>query len=132
MGNEFNGLLFLACIINYQTFNVLIAFDSTKYYIDYISNLKQTLFKLEHLCEKENLLKTEPEIQNDFDKIWSAILDGKTRPDHSAADGQRVGLEESFIVGGELLRFPRDPDGSLAQIANCRCEEFFVKKDNVL
>lgn len=60
-------------------------------------------------------------------KQWVATLDNRTRPDHAEADGQIVGLNEPFIVGGEELDFPGDPSGSAAQTANCRCT--FVELD---
>lgn len=56
-------------------------------------------------------------------KTWIAILDGKTRPAHAAADGQTVPYNQPYIVGGERLRFPRDVSlgASLGNVANCRC-----------
>lgn len=54
-------------------------------------------------------------------KIWTAILDSKTRPEHAAADYQKVGINDSFVVGGESLKYPRDPSGSAGNVINCRC-----------
>lgn len=54
-------------------------------------------------------------------KTWIAILDSKTRSSHAAADSQQVGINDSFNVGGEFLKYPRDPNGSGANIINCRC-----------
>lgn len=54
-------------------------------------------------------------------KEWIAILDSKTRSNHAQADGQIVPVNESFSVGGESLRYPRDPNGSAGNIINCRC-----------
>jgi len=54
-------------------------------------------------------------------KSWQAILDLKTRSSHVAADNQEVGVNDSFSVGGEQLKFPRDPNGSAKNIINCRC-----------
>ena len=54
-------------------------------------------------------------------KQWSAAGDSHVRPEHAEADGQVVGIDEAFIVGGESLMFPGDPDGSDAMIDNCRC-----------
>ena len=56
-----------------------------------------------------------------IEKEWVAILDSKTRSQHANADGQRVTLDSNFIVGGESLKFPRDPNGSVGNIINCRC-----------
>ena len=54
-------------------------------------------------------------------KTWLATADARTREDHEDADGQQVGLDEPFIVGGEELAYPGDPDGSDEQTINCRC-----------
>jgi hypothetical protein len=40
-------------------------------------------------------------------------------------DGQKVGINEMFIVGGENLEFPGDPFGSPGNVINCRCTLFF-------
>jgi len=54
-------------------------------------------------------------------KTWVTQGDSRVRDDHIQADGQVVGLNDSFIVGGESLMYPGDPSGSPAQTANCRC-----------
>lgn len=59
-----------------------------------------------------------------FHYEWNAILDTRVRESHREASGQTKPLGESFTVGGEQLRFPGDPLGSQAQIANCRCRLF--------
>lgn len=51
-------------------------------------------------------------------KEWIATGDGKTRDSHSAADGDVVGLEESFENG---LKYPGDPAGPASETINCRC-----------
>lgn len=53
-------------------------------------------------------------------KEWIAELDDRTRDAHAEADGQTVGINEMFDVGGELLEAPgmgSDPGNSI----NCRC-----------
>ena len=57
-----------------------------------------------------------------LDKVWNATEDHRTRPDHAAANGQRVAMDATFTVGGVALRYPRDPDGPAAQVINCRCQ----------
>lgn len=53
-------------------------------------------------------------------KEWVGILDSRIRPDHFAADGQRVPVNDSFFVGGENMKAPRL--GSIpANNINCRC-----------
>lgn len=54
-------------------------------------------------------------------KTWAAIDDARTRPAHVAADGQTIDPGENFLVGGEFLAHPGDPNGSPRNIINCRC-----------
>ncbi|AIK68787.1 MuF-like minor capsid protein [Mycobacterium phage Brownie5] len=65
-------------------------------------------------------------------KCWIATIDGKTRPTHWAADGQRAPLAGSFIVGGEALAFPADPAGSAREVRNCRCRMGVLAEDEEL
>jgi hypothetical protein len=63
---------------------------------------------------------------NTIRKYWIPTLDNKTRDDHVEAgivynEGNAIGLDDQFIVGGEALGFPGDPNGSPAMICNCRC-----------
>jgi HK97 family phage portal protein len=55
------------------------------------------------------------------DKEWIATHDGRTRNGHYAADGQIRGQGIPFLVMGENLMYPGDPQGSLRNIVNCRC-----------
>lgn len=54
-------------------------------------------------------------------KTWIAILDTRTRLSHAEADSQQVAIDEDYSVNGEGLLYPRDPEGSLGNIINCRC-----------
>ena len=55
-------------------------------------------------------------------KVWISAADERVRPDHVAANGQTVGYDEPFIVGGEQLWFPGDREnGSPGQTIQCRC-----------
>jgi hypothetical protein len=60
-------------------------------------------------------------------KEWISTNDKRVRTyengkyDHLAANGQVVGIDESFTVSGEKLRHPGDPNGSLGNTINCRC-----------
>lgn len=60
-------------------------------------------------------------------KEWVAAADERTRVDHSIANGQIVGQNEKFVVGGEELEFPGDPAGSAGNVINCRCVLNFVE-----
>lgn len=67
-----------------------------------------------------------------LEKTWICTLDGKTRPSHWAADGQRVPVNGAFTVGGEQLEFPGDPKASAAETKNCRCRVGVLAKNEAL
>lgn len=54
---------------------------------------------------------------------WLATRDARTRHAHGMADGQRVAVDEPFIVGGEELMFPGDTSHGASgwNVYNCRC-----------
>ena len=59
----------------------------------------------------------------EMEREWVSAMDARTRPEHADADGQVVGVDEPFIVGGEKLMFPGDRSGSGWNIYNCRCTQ---------
>lgn len=64
----------------------------------------------------------------DLQKEWLATRDDRIRDTHLAADGQRVGMDEPFRVGGYDLMWPGD--GSLgapaSEVVNCRCAVVYI------
>lgn len=52
-------------------------------------------------------------------KTWLATEDERTRETHAQADGQTVGLEQPFDIGGEQGMYPGDPDLSDEEAFNC-------------
>ena len=62
-------------------------------------------------------------------KEWVAVQDARTRVTHSIASGQRVGLQEQFIVGGYRLKYPGDPAGGPEETINCRCVSIYTTPD---
>jgi len=54
-------------------------------------------------------------------KVWHSNKDERVRPAHLEADGQEVLWNEPFIVNGEELMYPMDPNGSPENTINCRC-----------
>lgn len=56
-------------------------------------------------------------------KVWHTIMDGRERPAHGAADGQMVDIFDPFVVGDELMMYPKDMSlgASLSNTVNCRC-----------
>lgn len=61
----------------------------------------------------------------DVNKRWLATPDDRTRPTHREANGQTVPMDQPFNVGGDLLDYPGDPDGSDGEVCNCRCTVLF-------
>lgn len=53
-------------------------------------------------------------------KMWVAAM-VNTRPAHVIAHGQVVPYDQPYIVGGESLMYPLDPNGSAGNVINCRC-----------
>ena len=55
-------------------------------------------------------------------RTWLATGDDRTRDSHSAANGQRRGLQEPFqMASGALLNYPGDPSAPAAETVQCRC-----------
>ena len=54
-------------------------------------------------------------------KKWVATNDARTRSAHSAANGQVVDMDESFIVGGAEMEYAGDSKGGARNVINCRC-----------
>ncbi len=57
----------------------------------------------------------------DVVKRWLSSVDERTRATHITANGQKVKINEKFIVGSSLLDHPGDPSGSAKECINCRC-----------
>lgn len=51
-------------------------------------------------------------------KQWDSTLDARTRDSHARVDGEIRELDKKFSNG---LMFPSDPNGSAAEVVNCRC-----------
>jgi len=55
-------------------------------------------------------------------KRWVTARDEAVRDAHASdGEGQVVAINEPFIVGGEELMFPGDPQASAENTVNCRC-----------
>lgn len=58
----------------------------------------------------------------DLKKQWHHLSIARVpRPGHVAADGQVVAVSDAFLVEGEELMYPRDPNGSPENTINCHC-----------
>jgi hypothetical protein len=65
--------------------------------------------------------------EDPLEVMWLATDDTRTRDTHEAAEGQRVPVGSSFIVGGAELRFPGDPLGPPQEVIQCRCVPLLVE-----
>jgi len=83
---------------------------------------------------QNNLTKEASKTIPDLKKLWISTEDNRTRGnpgglyadskcDHWGLHGQVVDHDKSFREPrtGEMLEFPRDPNGSAANVINCRC-----------
>mgnify|MGYP005993852265 CR=1 FL=1 len=68
--------------------------------------------------------------ENDLSKRWLAVMDGKERIWHRAANGQTVRINEKFIVGGEAMSRPGE--GSARNVINCRCRIIPIPDENAI
>lgn len=75
------------------------------------------------ISQSANYLTLRELATNDprYQKEWASVIDGRTRPSHRRADGQRRKVDEPYIVGGERMQYPLDPRASAANTVNCRC-----------
>lgn len=64
-------------------------------------------------------------------KEWVAASDERTREAHRLADGTVVDMDQPFLVDGERLMFPGDPNGSAGNIINCRCGVSHIVDDGI-
>lgn len=64
-------------------------------------------------------------------KGWLSQRDRRVRDEHVIADGNQIGLNQLFNVGGSLLAFPGDwtHGASLDMIINCRCVIIFFTEN---
>jgi uncharacterized protein with gpF-like domain len=67
-----------------------------------------------------------------LNREWIASGDERTRETHSEADGQIVGMDEPFTVGGASLMYPGDPAGPAEEVINCRCSVGFIVDESRL
>lgn len=61
-------------------------------------------------------------------KVWNSMHDDKVRDAHARADGQEAQLDRPFVVDGEELMYPGDPNGSASNTINCRCWITYEKR----
>lgn len=74
-----------------------------------------------HSISQHEALQAAGHVVPHLRKRW--LKSGKIHPrlSHVAANGQIRRYDEPYLVDGEKLRFPRDPDGSAGNTINCGC-----------
>lgn len=68
-----------------------------------------------------------------LDKEWVAVSDGRTRPEHAAANGQTVDAKGKFElshpkIGTVFMETAGDPAGTAYHVINCRCVVIYKEK----
>ena len=61
-------------------------------------------------------------------KVWLSAFSADPHNGHNEADGQKVDIQEPFIVNGENLMYPGDPSGSAGNTINCLCDVYYEVK----
>ncbi len=101
------------------------------YLLQIIPNRSQTIAASE-VAAANNYGSHEAAKASDLslNKVWLATDDSHTRPDHREADGQTVGVDEPFKVGGSQLMYPGDISlgASADEIIRCRCTQYYERK----
>jgi HK97 family phage portal protein len=59
-------------------------------------------------------------------QAWNCQNLATSRDDHIEADGQEVGIDEDFTIGGEAMAWPGDQRASAGNVCNCRCSTYPV------
>ena len=62
----------------------------------------------------------------ELSKEWIASEDERTRDSHAEINGQIVGMQDYFDVGGYSAQFPGDPSLPPEECINCRCVSAYV------
>ena len=83
-------------------------------------------------ASNEGAMEGVAEFDIQLKKVWIATNDGRERDSHGVMDGVSVEMNEPFIVDGEQMEYPGDPDASPENTINCRCAVAFEPKESVL
>lgn len=73
------------------------------------------------MASYERLLDAQKRVPG-LKKQWRRSGKIHSRIEHDLIDGQVRPVNEPFQVGGETLRYPRDPEGSAKNTINCGCK----------
>lgn len=88
----------------------------------------QTISRTEtHAAANQASQATAKAIGAPFRRQWVASPGLRTRETHSEADGQTVGMDEPFMVGGYPIMYPGDQSAGVpSETINCRCAVVYV------
>lgn len=95
--------------------------------IDSIKRAKNIAWTETHTTANKGSLEMARDIKMKI-KEWLSAKDERTRIPHRLANGQRVPIDDPFVVMNENLQFPGDPDGSAENVIRCRCT--MIYRDN--
>lgn len=118
-------------IANEETIDQIVTRIDTLYLDSIIPNRSETIARTETISASNQASMFGARATGlDLDKEWIATRDGRTRPDHADADGQRVPLDQPFVVGGVEMDAP-GASGVAEEDINCRCTQgYHVNDDN--
>ena len=97
-------------------------------HIRHMSNVRATMIARTETIRASNFgaLQGAKFTELKLQKEWISTFDDRTRDDHLAADGQIVGRDELFDVGGDQLPYPAAANGQPGNTINCRCTLAFI------
>lgn len=61
-------------------------------------------------------------------KIWRTEKDDRVRPTHEVMEGKKIPINEMFVVGNGLMRYPHDYYYNPDECPNCRCALEFARE----
>lgn len=87
-----------------------------------------------HRAEEEAAFQAREKAREklDFEEIWLATLDGRTRDSHKKMDGKKKNENGFFKVGRYDARYPGDPRLPAKEVVHCRCTVVTRFKDRPL
>ena len=76
--------------------------------------------------------------QTDFDnaiasgykrKQWLTEMDNKVRPTHMELEGKTIPINDLFVVGNSVMRYPHDYElcQDMSELSNCRCALSYLR-----
>ena len=97
-------------------------------HIRHMSNVRATMIARTETIRASNFgaLKGAEFTELKLNKEWISTFDDRTREDHLEADGQIVGRDDLFSVGGDKLPYPAAVNGQPGNTINCRCTLAFI------